>query len=125
MDADHILHRAGDKKILLPQAKHLALELIVIGIEDLGDILGQHLLMHRPEIITGIKFGKVKALWRLSAPQPEQVDGVDPVTGNRRIIGNTLDQSSLEPSGPVNCPRRRCSVRYVRRNRLPPPCPLF
>jgi hypothetical protein len=40
---DHVLERAGDEEVLLLEAKLLPLEGVVVGIEDLGDDLGEDL----------------------------------------------------------------------------------
>ena len=70
---DHVLEGAGNEKILLPQPKHLALKLLVVGIQDLGDILRLDLFRHRPEVIADIEVLEVETSGRLGTPQPEAI----------------------------------------------------
>ena len=42
-DAEHVLQGAGGKKILLLQAQLFALGRVIIRIEDLGNVLREHL----------------------------------------------------------------------------------
>ena len=101
VQADHVLQGAGDEEILLPQAQRLALELLVVGIENLGDVLGLDLLRHRAEVVAHVEVGEIEALRRLGAPQPQGVDRVHPVAGNRRVVGDAPDHHARRPLHPV------------------------
>jgi len=69
MDSNHVLHGAGDKKILLFQPQFFALELFIIGIQYLGNIFSGHFFLNRAEIIAHIKVFKIEGFGRLGAPE--------------------------------------------------------
>jgi hypothetical protein len=57
---DYILNSSGDKKVLLLQAQLFTLEDIIIGIKNLGYILGYGLFRNSFDIITVIKIIKIE-----------------------------------------------------------------
>ncbi len=59
-DAQHVLQRTGHEEILLLQPQFLALGLLVVGIQHLGDIFRRHLLVYRAVVIAAIEHGKVE-----------------------------------------------------------------
>ena len=57
-DAQHVLQRAGDEEVLLLEPQLLALDLLVVRIEHLGDVLRGHLLVHRAVIVAALNTEK-------------------------------------------------------------------
>jgi hypothetical protein len=48
VDAQHVLQRAGDEEVLLLEPQLLALDLLVVRVEHLGEVLGRDLLVDAP-----------------------------------------------------------------------------
>jgi hypothetical protein len=69
VDAQHVLQRTGDKEVLLLQAQLLALDLLVIRIQHLGDVLRGDLLVDRAPVIAAVEGGEIERLGRLGTPQ--------------------------------------------------------
>ncbi len=97
-DAQHVLQRAGDEKELLLQPQLLALERLVVGIEDLGQILRDDLLVHRSVIVAVVEHRKVERFGRFGTPEPQRVRGVVVVTEDRRVVGNADDDALGDPA---------------------------
>ena len=55
LDLDDVLQGAGDEEKLLFQTQLLALDLLVVGVENLGDIFGVDLVPDGGEEITGVE----------------------------------------------------------------------
>ena len=98
VDANHILQRTGNKKVLLFQAQLLALELFIIGVQYFSDGFGAYLIFHCAVIVTGIEIFKIKGNRSFSTPQTQQVDIIDLVAGNRSVVRNTCDYAARNPA---------------------------
>ena len=83
-----VLHGGGDEEVLLLQAQGLALVVVVLGVEDLGDGLGHGLLLHGLQVLAPGEEGHVQRDGALGVPQPEDVDVVGAVTGDLHILGH-------------------------------------
>jgi hypothetical protein len=51
VDPDHVLQRARHEEVLLLEAQPLAPHELVVRVEDLGDVLGVHLLVHGAPVV--------------------------------------------------------------------------
>ena len=100
-DADHVPQRAGHQEVLLPKPQHLAQPRLVVRVEDLGDGLGEDLLVHGAVVVAGVEGIEVERLDGLRLPQPQQVRGVDAVAEDRGVIGDALHHSLRHPAHPV------------------------
>ena len=71
--ADHVLQRAGDEEVLLLQPQLLARLGLVVGVEHLGDVLGDHLVLDRAVVVADVEGRKSKDSQRLGLPQAQRV----------------------------------------------------
>ncbi len=99
--AQHVLDRAGDEEILLLQAQTLAFQLLVVGVEDLGDRFRGDFLLDRAVIVPAVEIGEVKGLRGLRTPQAKQRAGIDAVTRDGRIIRYTNHYPRRHPLDPI------------------------
>ena len=53
--ANHVLQGAGDEEELLFQPQLLALNLLVVGVEDFGDVLGDDFAVHRAVVVPHVE----------------------------------------------------------------------
>ena len=82
------LDRGGDEEVLLLQAQGLALVVVVLGVEHLGDGLGHGLLLHRLQILAGGEQAHVHRRGALGVPQAEGVAVLGLVAGNLHVPGH-------------------------------------
>ena len=83
-----VLHGGGDEEILLLEPQGLALVVVVLGVEDLGDGLGHGLLLHGLQVLAPGEEGHVQGDGALGVPQPEDVDVVGAVAGDLHVLGH-------------------------------------
>lgn len=98
---DVVVQRAGDEEVLLLQPQLAALGCGVLGIEDLGDVLGEGLRPHRLGVVTGVEDLQVELVGGPGAPQPQRVDDAVPVSGDHVVVGDALDVPGGDPPGPL------------------------
>ena len=84
-----ILHGRGDQNILLADAQLFAFPTGVVGIEELGDILGLVLVCGSLRVVLGIEEGKVDLMEAFSLPETERADILRAEADDRHIIGNS------------------------------------
>ncbi len=96
--AQHVLDRAGHEEILLLQAQLLALHLLVVGVEDFGNVFRIDLILHRPVIIAPVEIGEVEGLGRLGAPQAQQGASIDAVAEHRGVVGDADHDPARHPA---------------------------
>ena len=101
VDADHVLQRAAREEELLLEAQGLALEDLIVRVEDLGDVLRMHLVLDGAVVIAVVEGGEIERLDRLGLPEPEMVAGADAVAENRRVIGHAHDDGVRDPAHAV------------------------
>src|SRR5262245_39937575 len=101
MDAEHVLKRTSDEKELLLETQPFALLGFVIRIEDLGDVFGVHLRLHSLHVITLVEGCEIKRLDRFRLPKAQCIAGTDPITGNRRIVSDTLHDLVWNPADSI------------------------
>ncbi len=85
---DEVTQRTGDEEVLLLQAQLLALRRGVLGVQHLGDVLGERLGAYGLGVVTGVEDLEVESLRGLGAPQSERVDAAVLVTGNHVVVGD-------------------------------------
>ena len=76
----------------------LAFDLLVVGIEHLGNVFRRHLAVDGPVVVAHVKGLEIKGFYRLGLPQPQGVDGVDPIAGDRGVVGDALYLLSRNPA---------------------------
>ena len=86
MRLDDALQRRRHQQILLPQAQALAADVIVGGIEHLGDRLRHGVLLQRAHIIAARERRHIKAVRLAGAPEDQAVDGAGIVAGDVHIV---------------------------------------
>ena len=77
----------GREEVLLAQAQDLALGMVVVGVEDLGDQLGRGRLADSRVVVAGVEAAHIKA-GGLSLPQTQLGNTVGAVTGDIHIVGH-------------------------------------
>ena len=97
-DAQHVLQRAAHEEVLLLEAQLLAARLLVVGIQNLGEVLAGHLLVDRAVVVAAIERAEVEGLRRLGLPQAQRVRRVDVITEDRRVVGNAIDDAARHPA---------------------------
>jgi hypothetical protein len=86
-DASHeVLQRARDEEVLLLQAKLLAREALVVGVEDLGDVLAADLLVDRAPVLAGVERFEVELFFDDRGPQPQEVGVVRVEAQDGRVV---------------------------------------
>ncbi len=65
-DAQHVLQRAAHEEELLLQAQLLALQVLVVRVQDLGEVLRRNLLVDRAVVITAVEGREIKGLGGLA-----------------------------------------------------------
>ena len=85
------LDGSGDKEILLLQAQRLALVVVVIGIEHLGDDLSHGLLLHRLEILALGVVGHIHGDGALGVPEAQGIGVLGLIAGDLHIPGDGQD----------------------------------
>ncbi len=95
--AQNVAQRAADEEVLLAEAQLLAGHRIVVGIEHLGEVFGEHLRLDRFHIGTLVEVGEVEFIDSLRAPEPQRVDGVV-VADDRQIVGHAFHGALGHPA---------------------------
>ena len=94
VDVDEVLHGVldggGGEEVLLLEAQLLALVAVVVGIEDLGDDLGQLALLHGLHILAAVEVHHVDLLHGLGAPGAQEVDLRAVVAHHGDVVGHGL-----------------------------------
>ena len=89
--AHHVLGGGGDEEVLLLQAEGFALDMIVSGVEHLGDDLGHGALLHALDIVALGEEVHVQRIGALGVPQPQGVDLLAVVAGDQHVPGDGDD----------------------------------
>ena len=87
--AQDVRERAAREEVLLAEAQLLAGHRVVVGVEDLREVLGEHLRLDRLHVGALVEVGEVELVHRLRAPETERVDGVG-VTDDGQVVGDAL-----------------------------------
>ena len=88
--AQDVRERAAREEILLAQAQFLAGHRVVVGVEHLREVLGEHLRLDRLHVGALVEVREVELVHRLRAPEAERVDGVF-VADDGQVVGNALN----------------------------------
>ena len=85
---DDGLHRGGDEEVLLLQAQGLALVVVVLGVEDLGDGLRHGLVLGSLQVLAPGEEGHVHRPGGPGIPQPQSVDVAGTVARHHHVAGD-------------------------------------
>ncbi len=83
--AHDILRGGGDEEILLLEAQGLALDVVVSGVENLGDDLGHGALLHALDICALGEEVHIERVGTLGVPEAERVDLLSSVARDQHI----------------------------------------
>ena len=97
-DANHVLQGTRDEEVLLLEPQFLALDGLVVGIENLGEILRDDLLVHRAVVVATIEHLEIERLGRFRAPQSKRVGRVRVVAENRRVVRDADHDALGQPA---------------------------
>jgi hypothetical protein len=97
--ADDVVEGAGDEEVLLLEAQFAALLDVVVGVEDLGDVLGEGLGLVGLHVVAVVEEGEVEVLGGPGLPEAQVVDGVVAIAGDRVVVGDAEDGFIVDPAG--------------------------
>ena len=97
-DAHHVLQGTGNEEILLLQPELLAADVLVVGIENLGQVFRDDLLFHGPVVVAAVEGFEIEGFGRAGLPEPQGVGGIRPIPANGRVIGYALDHLPRHPA---------------------------
>ena len=86
------LYAGGNKEILLLQAQFLARVVIVIGVKDLHNGLGQVLLLHGLLIVSSVKGIQIKGVDGFCVPDTQGIHHIIAVSDDRQVVGHRADR---------------------------------
>ncbi len=86
--ADDVGQRRRDEEILLSEPQASAGRGRIVRVEDAGEVLGRHLVVHGGEEVAPIEFAEVEVVGVDGLPQAESVDRLASVADDRAIVGN-------------------------------------
>ncbi len=98
----NILEGGGHEKILLLEPQFLALANIVGRIEQFGNGLHLHLLVHGLNIVAAVEGGKVQFAGGTGGPQPHVDDVIVVVAGHQHVAGHGHDGFGIHPLGVID-----------------------
>ena len=87
---DDVLDGGAHQEVLLGEPQQLAVGVVVLGVQHLGDDLAHGLLFHGPHIVAAVKELHVE-LVVFSLPHTQQADALAVLAGNAHIIGHGGD----------------------------------
>jgi hypothetical protein len=79
----------GDEEVLLLQTQFLTGIVVIVGVQNLYDVLSQVLLLNGLLVVALIEVLQAKGVDRLSIPDTQGVYYVVAVTDDRQIVGNS------------------------------------
>src|SRR4030042_1605797 len=100
IDADHVLQRTRDEKILLLQSQLLPYRRFIIRVKHLGDVFRGNLFIDRPVVVADVERMKIKRFTSFGLPEAKKIGGIDVITKKRGIVGNALDHPIGSPAHP-------------------------
>ena len=83
--AQDVLGAGGDEEILLLEAQGLALDMIVGGIEHLGDDLGHRALLHALDVLALGEEVHIQGVGAVRLPEAQGVDALAVVAGDQHV----------------------------------------
>mmetsp|Transcript_28787 Transcript_28787/g.60277 ORF Transcript_28787/g.60277 Transcript_28787/m.60277 type:complete len:204 (-) Transcript_28787:608-1219(-) len=86
---DHILQCCGNEEVLLLETQLLACPVVIVGIENLGDLERTMARSKSLLVISLIELGKVNILVWHSRPEAKRVRIQGIITRNRRVVCNS------------------------------------
>ena len=79
---DDIFEGGGTEEVLLLQPELLSTEVVVVGVKDARDVLGEIPLEDGLDVVAVVEEPEVEVAGRLCRPQAEGVDNIVSVSGN-------------------------------------------
>src|SRR5208282_189163 len=98
VDAQHVLQRAGDEKVLLQKTQSLADLRLVVGVEHLTDGAGAYAAHNSTLIVTSIEGMKIEGLRGFCGPQTQQVNGVHAIAEDRGVDRHAMEGLIGQPA---------------------------
>ena len=95
--AQDVLQRRGDEEVLLLEPEFLALKDVVIGVEDLGDVLRAGLGLDGPFIVTAVEVAQVELVRGFGRPQAQRVDGAVLVARDGGVVRQRQHVLGVDP----------------------------
>ena len=99
--ADDVLQRCRNEEELLFEAQLLAFVVIVVGIQHPGDVLAHGRFQVRTDVIALIEFDQIESVQRFCRPEPQRVDRIVLIAGDRGVIGHGKDILRADPFAAV------------------------
>ena len=97
MTAQNVRHGAGALEILLHQTQFFTRQMVVVRVEDFGQLLGVDTLLLGTQEIAVVEFGQVERMSVLRLPQAQRLRHAVTVAKHRQIPGFTGDGESRFP----------------------------
>ena len=104
VDPDHVLQRTGHEEVLLLEPQALPFDPFVVRVEHLRDVLRTDLLVDGAVVLALVEGVEIERLARLRGPQAKQVDGVDVIAGDRRVVGDPHHHLIRDPPDLIASP---------------------
>lgn len=98
--ADDIVQRGSNPEVLLLETKLLATLEVIVGVQHGADGLSALLLCHGALVVAVVELLEVELAARgLAGPKSKVVRGRGVVSGDRNIVGNSLNDLAAFPDG--------------------------
>ena len=94
------LQGGGHQQILLLQPQALAANMVVGGVENLGNGLGHGVMLQGADIVAPGEGRHIEATGLLRAPQGQLVDLVGAVAGDKQVMGNRHNRAVVHMGHP-------------------------
>src|SRR3990172_3714828 len=85
------MERRGDKEVLWERRALGARRRLVVGVEDLADILRSHLAVDGPVVVADVERLKIERLRSFGLPQAKEVRRRGAIAEDRSVVGDTFD----------------------------------
>ncbi len=100
-DPDHVLQGAGDEEKLLHQPQAAAGGRLVVGVQDLGEVLGADLVVDGAVVVAHVERAQVEGGGRLRLEEAQHDDRGRGIAGDHRVVGDAADQPVGDPADAV------------------------
>ena len=95
-----VLERARDQEVLLPEPELAARVDAVVRVEDLGQVLGLHLLVHGRRVVALAEVLEVELPVGARGPEPQRVHVGAAPADDRHVVGHPDDRPRVHPAEP-------------------------
>ena len=94
---EDVVDGGGDEEVLLAEAELFAGGGGVVGVEDLGEVLGEDLALDGLDVVAAVEFIEGEFVGGLGAPEAEGGDGLALVADDGEVVGDGLDLLGGDP----------------------------